>query len=143
MKPGDPISVGVTVVQRDGHTYYFTWRIDRHRELNRILERFAADSDLNFTWEDAGRVAWKAQEYQEFDQMIKPLQDIIRPDGKAPPITPANEWRPQPREWPGPQGWLIWFMLMLVLAQGCLTRQDIIWLRQSVERRQSAEASEP
>lgn len=129
MKPGDPIPVGFATLVRDGHTYHFVWRLDRAQELSRCLGRFAADAALNFTWDDAARVAYRAAEIAQM--------------GHSPPDPPFSVRGPARRPTiPPPDGWLLWMFLFLVLVQGCFTRLDLTFLRQSVERKAAVQAEE-
>jgi len=51
-------------LKREGQTYIFRFDDASHLALVRVLGRFAADPNLNFTWHDAAVMCKKArQEY--------------------------------------------------------------------------------
>ena len=50
------------VLKREGQTYIFRFDDKSHLALVRVLGRFAADPNLNFTWHDAAVLCKKARQ---------------------------------------------------------------------------------
>lgn len=56
-----PPSLNCCAVTRGDDRYIFLWIDSQHRELLRVLGRWASDEELSFRWSDARKVAQEAE----------------------------------------------------------------------------------